>query len=259
MPACESRLRCITVEERAAFAEVGHVTLRAGLSAFEVQHLEGRALSELPRLLDIGRAGETIVRFDNLNPDHRSILGRPALGALAAGLLGTSAVRLLYGGLYLKPPGAPSTDWHQDQTYFPIKENSVVSLWIPFAPVTAKSAPLLFASGSHRAGYRHIEDESIAPGGYAIVERSPLLVGDVSAHAGWTLHGGRPNTSTVERRALCVAYFADGSTQMSEAELMADAPRWREIGPQLKSSEYRPGAPLEGEFVPVVYRSEPEK
>ena len=48
------------------------------------------------------------------------------------------------------PPGAEKeTPWHQDQPYYPVDGERLVSIWMPVDPVSLDSA-VNFVQGSHR-------------------------------------------------------------------------------------------------------------
>jgi ectoine hydroxylase-related dioxygenase (phytanoyl-CoA dioxygenase family) len=93
-------------------------------------------------------------------------------------------------------------------------------MWMPLVDVTADMGNLRFVKGSHRHGYlgdHHISDESqrvydqwIADHDAEVVDVVPMRAGDATFHHGWCVHGARPNTSSVMREAMVVAYFADG-------------------------------------------------
>jgi ectoine hydroxylase-related dioxygenase (phytanoyl-CoA dioxygenase family) len=76
--------------------------------------------------------------------------------------------------------------------------------------------PLTFAAGSHRSEYGRelaIGDESetrlnpyVTEAGYR-VDDSPYAIGDVSFHAGWTIHRAPANSSATPRRVMTVIYM----------------------------------------------------
>ena len=70
-----------------------------------------------------------------------------------------------------------------------------------------------FASGSHRdfaLPYWHaaLETFDLGSRGYALEDAGGLALGDVTWHAGWTLHYSDPAPHCPPRLALAASYFA---------------------------------------------------
>jgi len=58
------------------------------------------------------------------------------LPALAAALLQSDPVHLLYDQIFAKEPGTPTrTPWHNDISAWPLRGSQVVSFWLPLDPV----------------------------------------------------------------------------------------------------------------------------
>jgi ectoine hydroxylase-related dioxygenase (phytanoyl-CoA dioxygenase family) len=142
---------------------------------------------------------------------------------VAAELLDAAGVRIYHDQSLFKEPGdgvVNITPWHQDLFYWPFNEGTVCGMWMPLVDVAADMGNLRFVKGSHRHGYlgdHHISDESqrvydqwIADHDAEVVDVVPMRAGDATFHHGWCVHGARPNTSSVMREAMVVAYFADG-------------------------------------------------
>jgi len=178
----------------------------------------------------------------------RSLVCAPVLGRIAAQALGVPAVRVLHFNGFYKPAGGMATPWHQDMGYIPLACDAVVTLWLPLTPVGADSGPLIFASGSHRAGPIDLAGVETR---YPLRANPPMQPGDVSLHSGWTAHRSAPNRSDHPREALAISYFPDGARVRSAAG-----------GPPMMASllaealgGLEPGAPARGEAIPLVYRA----
>lgn len=139
---------------------------------------------------------------------------------LAADLMAVNGVRLLRDESYFKEVGGASTPWHQDCDFFPLDTSQVISMWIALSDISMDMAPLTFASGSHQAGYfvpdenqmfQGLSDQSIEKRGFQLYNHGAMAAGDVTFHAGWTLHSSGVNTSDRMREALVIVYFQDGA------------------------------------------------
>ena len=73
------------------------------------------------------------------------------LAGMAAQLLRVPSVRLWQDQALYKESGGRETDPHQDQTFWPIGNAPLVSVWIPFDAVTRNGA-MAYVPGSHLAG-----------------------------------------------------------------------------------------------------------
>lgn len=77
----------------------------------------------------------------------------PALGKIAAQLLGVPAVRLYQDSLFVKRPGDGPTEWHSDLNMAPLDTNSYITCWIPLHNVPRGEdggSGLAYGTGSHR-------------------------------------------------------------------------------------------------------------
>ncbi len=164
------------------------------------------------------------------NRDIRSVVCSARLGRIAAVALGAERVRLLYDQLFVKPPGAPMTMWHQDQGYWPIDTNELheaggvgaVRIWVSMTDVPAEVGGLHFVDGSHLAGPIDNHDLSGGPPGerstfsvrgcdHPVVDYGGFAAGDATVHAGYTLHAARRNPSNRTRFGLSMVYVIDGA------------------------------------------------
>ena len=90
-------------------------------------------------------------RFD---PDFRDCCLASPLPGIAAQLLQTDKVNLLYDQLFVKPPKGGPTPWHNDLPYWPVDGTSVMSIWLALGDVTLDNGGLEFIRGSHKWGRR---------------------------------------------------------------------------------------------------------
>ena len=110
---------------------------------------------------------------------------------------------------------------HQDNLYYPLDTNDVVTLWIPLVKVSKEMGTMHFAKGSHKNGYIGFNpigessevfySEYIHKNKFKIYETQDLDIGDVSLHHGWVIHGAPPNITKNTREAIVIAYYPDGT------------------------------------------------
>lgn len=201
------------------------------------------------------------------DPTLRELVLHSRLPRMACGLLQAEKVNLFYDQLFVKEPGtANPTPWHNDLPYWPIKGTQVISFWIALDEVTRESGAVEYIRGSHRwerwfqprtfsgpnnyeinPEYEPMPDIDAARASYDIVSYD-MAPGDVIAFHGMTVHGSGGNASANRRRrGYSLRYTGDD---------VVYAPRrgtfqWTVYNPGLE-----PGAPLDCELFPVVYRRE---
>ena len=88
-----------------------------------------RALHEAAEAPDAEERGpidyHSVVNLCDRSRALRDVVFAPELARRAAETLGVQRVRLLYDQLFVKPPGAMVTMWHQDQVYWPVDTSDV--------------------------------------------------------------------------------------------------------------------------------------
>lgn len=164
------------------------------------------------------------------HPWFRSLATESPAVEIADRILGGKGVNLFFDQLFVKEPGSGQqrTPWHQDQPYWPIRGNDIVSVWVTADPVTAETGALRYVRGSHRwdefyrpytfgsktVAVRGIDGAEI-PDIDAQPERYEFLTwdlepGDCLVHQGRAIHGGPGNASlTQRRRAYSIRYAGD--------------------------------------------------
>jgi len=187
---------------------------------------------------------------------------------LAARLLSAGRVNLFFDQLFVKEPGSPEqrTPWHQDQSYWPIRGSQVLSIWVPFDPVTQDTGALRYVAGSHLwgerfcprdfgAGQRALRDVGGEeppdvdgmPGRFQILSWD-LAPGDCLVHHGMTLHAAHGNqSSSLRRRAHSVRFTGDDVCWDPRPEILTRIPRMTTLPIPLHA-----GDPLTCDAFPVV-------
>ena len=157
----------------------------------------------------------------------RALAVYPLLGAIAAKLTRSSAIRVLDDQLVYKPSDARNasrtvTGWHADRAYWATcSSDRMITAWIPFHAVEMPRGPLVVMAGSHRwpglqdvrffnhQNLSEIEERFRAHGREVRVVPMTLRKGQVSFHHGWTVHASYPNTSGRPRLSYAV-HLQDG-------------------------------------------------
>jgi hypothetical protein len=151
------------------------------------------------------------------------LVSHPALGALAAAVMGARMVQVWWVQLLCKPPAEPgqggSTNigWHQDRHYWQIWEegSELFTAWVALSDVTAEAGPMRFLRGSHRWGLQQsdfygqdheAQRQSIrVPEGETWEEVAAILPpGGLSFHHNMTYHGSGPNRTSQLRRSFAI-------------------------------------------------------
>jgi len=201
-----------------------------------------------------------VVNMGLTEPAVRELTWSPVLGAVAAKLMGVAGARIFIEDSMFKEPGGGHTPWHQDGSCLPFEPRHMVTAWIPLVDVSEDNGSLKFVAGSHRRGllgpvdiseetdalFQKMIDEERLP----IDASPPMRPGDVSFHAGTTVHSASPNRSSEMRELLAIHYFADGS-RVGELDNPAKASLGRHSAPELGVGELAVSPAW-----PLVYSSE---
>lgn len=154
------------------------------------------------------------------NEQVRELALHPVLGAIAARLTGSPAIRYFADTLVDKPGTLPDNDsvvgWHTDRAYWgTCTSDSLLTMWIPFQDCTVDMGPLLYVDGSHiwskTENMRTFRCKDLSELERAFPEHAPLVKipmtlrrGEASVHHCRLIHGSGPNTSGRQRLALAV-------------------------------------------------------
>jgi len=140
------------------FARDGIVVLRSVLGTAWLQHLSvalGEALATPTPLAQNlagtkGGAFRSDMYLSSAFASFREFATRSPVGELGARMLGVDHVTLFNDELLVKEPGTlQETPWHHDMPYWPLRGDSVCSVWIPLDRVTRHVGALEFVRGSH--------------------------------------------------------------------------------------------------------------
>ena len=240
----------VKMDKRVAdFNRKGHILLRGVATPEEIARFrpaicaaaykystETRNLSERDTY---GRAFLQIMNLWRRDERVKEFVFARKFAQIAADLLGVARVRLYHDQALFKEPRGGHTPWHQDQYYWPLDTEKMITMWMPLVDVEAEMGMMRFASGSHRfgaVGSIQISDESaevyakhIAVNGFPIAQAGRMNAGDATFHLGWTIHGAGANHSPdTVREVMTVIYFADGArvTQPQNEHQAADLAIW---------------------------------
>ncbi len=211
------------------FQAKGFVTTEDVLSEAEIQkfgtavdqEIAARTADDNRSLADKSRYEQSFIQCMRLwetNPEVLPLSCHPGLAGIAAQLLGVESVRMWQDQALYKEPGGKETTPHQDETFWAIGEEPLVSAWIPFDNVDIDSGAMAYVPGSHLAGPLQVVDITHRSEPYAILddpalgrakpEWVPVKAGSVIWHHGLTVHQASANTTDRTRRVFTVVYIA---------------------------------------------------
>jgi ectoine hydroxylase-related dioxygenase (phytanoyl-CoA dioxygenase family) len=197
---------------------------------------------------------------------YRRFLTESPAAALVGRLMGSRKVNVFHEHVLVKEPGTREpTPWHNDQPYWTVDGFQVASMWVPLDPVKRENG-VEYVRGSHRAGVwytpRRFADQANHPASdprfipvpdiannrdrYDLVGFD-LEPGDCVVFHGLTLHGAPGNASnTIRRRAVSVRWTGDDARFVLREGFMSPPPP--------ETGGPAPGAPMDSEVFPVVWR-----
>ena len=157
-------------------------------------------------------------------PDVLPLSCHAGLAGIAAQLLQVDSVRMWQDQALYKEAGGRETTPHQDQTFWPIGQEPLVSAWIPFDQIRIDNGAMAYVAGSHKAGrlkvvdithqsnpYEILNDPALAGCATEWVEPSP---GSVVWHHGLTVHQAAANKTDQTRRAFTIVYIASDARRI---------------------------------------------
>lgn len=166
------------------------------------------------------RVGEIIALR---NKELRALSLTPVIGAIAARLAGTDAIRLWESELIEKPPRPAGTratvGWHTDRAYWmTCTSTAMLTAWIPFHDCPAELGPLMVVDGSHRwndvdhdqlrrfqdTDLEEFEQELLRTRPDARISTMALKRGQISFHNTLALHASRDNVGSRSRQCLAL-------------------------------------------------------
>lgn len=230
------------------FSKNGHTLLR-GVAAAEEIAVHRRAIAgavrrlavKMPDLDERDTYGKAFLQVMNLwekDDAVKRFVFEKKFAQIAADLLGVDKVRLYHDQALFKEPGGGHTPWHQDQYYWPLDTNNMITMWMPLVDIDHEMGIVTFASGSHADGAIEnveISDKSeellathISERGFPVAKAGSMNAGDATFHLGWTIHSAGPNLSDRMREVMTIIYFADGAriTEPRSVHQQADLDAW---------------------------------
>jgi ectoine hydroxylase-related dioxygenase (phytanoyl-CoA dioxygenase family) len=250
----------LTVEQRAAFAELGFVRIDGFADAQTCGAMLDRVV-ELVQKFDRGGDISPAIVFMETQADFgdRSIedriskvfrlardsvfhefATRPEVLALVQSVLEVDRISSFLSQFIFKNAGAWGQPWHQDSFYFPFEPaRPVVGVWLAVSEATLDNGCLHVLPGSHHEPvHEHVDDAR--PGaqfGYVeIVDHdmtasTPVLMqaGDLLLFDSHLMHRSTDNTSNALRAAMVYHYATTGTVDRTE-ELRGYSPNdWFEV------------------------------
>lgn len=175
------------------------------------------------------------------NKEIRNLVRSPLIGAVAARLIGTRAIRLFRDTLIYKPPAEGSTQtyvgWHTDRAYWLMcSSDQMISAFVPLHDCDERTGTVMMLDGSHRwpgtleMRHYHVQDlqtflDIVDTGGNPIVQvPMRLKKGQVSYHHCRTIHGSYDNF-TDRPRVVMTVHMQDEANQFQEC-YDADGKLW---------------------------------
>ena len=220
----------LTPSTTESFLNDGFVVTPDVLSLDEIDHFGRACDAEVARrtagdtrmLEEKSRYEQSFVQCMRLwetTPELAGLTCHAHLAGVATQLLGVAGVRLWQDQSLYKEAGGAETTPHQDQTFWPIGEEPLVSAWIPFDDVTIEGGAMAYVPGSHKAGRLAVVDITHSSEPYDILSDSRLngeapkyvevKAGSVIWHHGMTVHQAAANTLAATRRVFTVVYIGD--------------------------------------------------
>lgn len=169
-------------------------------------------------------------------------------------------LQLLETVIFNKPPSISNTlNWHQDVSYFPLKPNNQISVWIPFEYVDKDRSAMVYALGSHKGGIMgsvnlHTrkpydnETRPLIPQNQEDFEYEVKCMEmdskDMLVHDGYTWHYTGPNiVPGYFRKGLSVRFIVDEATF---------DPRPGQGAAFSKQIDVKPGEIVKGNAFPLI-------
>ncbi|MBT7828999.1 MAG: phytanoyl-CoA dioxygenase [Candidatus Marinimicrobia bacterium] len=218
----------ISIEMQEKYRRDGYIRIPKGVDTESLEHLS-EALRDLMAALNTNtstmemrstykKAFTQVTNLWQQSDAVKKFVFRKDLAEIAAKIMGVNGVRLYHDQALFKEAGGGATPWHVDQAYWPLDTRHTCTFWIPLQTTHSEMGALSFAKGSHlKRGGREmvISDESetffaeyVKQSGFD-VSADEFEVGDISIHAGWTVHHAGPNLTDQNREVMTIIYMAD--------------------------------------------------
>jgi ectoine hydroxylase-related dioxygenase (phytanoyl-CoA dioxygenase family) len=275
--------RNLTTEEIQSYHESGAWVVRGVLPMewieFMREVLQHAMNASMPFAHNFAGSGDQPQFYTDMfswryNDGYRQFVMESPLPEIAAQAMDSRSVNLFYDQTFVKEPGSvTATPWHQDLSYWPVKGNDVISLWVPLDSVGSDSGVVQYVKGSHRWNLQYrpvpfdtedVESHLDSYKDFASVnydqppdidqnrELYEILTwdmnpGDIILHHPLTIHGASGNSTLANRRrAIAVRYTGDDAQFCPEHGAAFPASIMQEAG-------LRSGEPMGGEVFPLVW------
>jgi ectoine hydroxylase-related dioxygenase (phytanoyl-CoA dioxygenase family) len=188
------------------------------------------------------------------DPAIAGIVLQPAIGRVAATLMGWPGARMGQDNLLWKPPGTRPLGFHQDDSYCHwVVPAGFCTVWLALDDTTAAGGTIEYARGSHRWGVSPPIRQFHAPENYredfeaaaaSIGERPEIVPVEVPAggcaiHHGRTWHGSGWNRGDRPRRAL-VAHCLSSAARFHPTEVSYIYSRYKRAGDEVMDESFFP-------------------
>ena len=247
----------LSTEQINFFRHNGFVKLKNVFSPEAIAYLNTTISNEVQRLNTqhlpmeerdtYGKAFLQIMNIWTKSEPVKEIVFSKRLAKIATDLLGVSGVRLYHDQALYKEPHGGITPWHADQYYWPLANDSTVTVWIPLQETPLEMGPLEFSSQSFKLTTgrdKEIGDESqqvlketLAREGFKHVIE-PFEIGEVSFHKGWLFHRAGAN-NTDKMRSVMTMIYMDKDMHLKQPENKNQIVDWEtwcpgaEVGKQI--------------------------
>lgn len=142
---------------------------------------------------------------------------------------------------FSKMPGDKAfVSWHQDGTYWNLSVPRVVTAWVALTPATPANGCMRVVPGTHKHSMMpqretYAADNVLSRGqeiAVAVDEAQAVDLtlgpGEMSLHHIWTVHGSKPNASTIPRIGMAIRYVSTEVRQESPFKPVAVLVRGRD-------------------------------
>ena len=241
------------------FKKNGFIKLKNVLSPEAIAYFNDTISNEVKRLNTqhlpleerdtYGKAFLQVMNIWTRSEPVKKIVFSKRLAKIATELLGVDGVRLYHDQALYKEPGGGITPWHADQYYWPLANDSTVTVWIPLQETPLEMGPLEFSAQSFKLTTgrdKEIGDESqqmlndsLKKEGYEHVIEA-FGIGEVSFHKGWLFHRAGANNTDKMRGVMTIIYMDKNMVlkQPENKNQLADWNTWcpgAEVGKQIKT------------------------
>jgi hypothetical protein len=286
----------ITTERLEDFEENGYITTSPLLSSEQIDILNHEVdrifekdydndIYPYDRVYEYDLSSLEIRKVNNgwwLNNTIRSLVLSPALGKMAANLMGSPGARIWHDQVVVKPGAGEegknfngaNIGWHQDYAHWQVSSSmNMCTLWIALQDTDLHNGGMRTIVQSHRWGLNenaenfHLKDldglkDQLADGKEWIDEPCILKAGEGSIHHSLCVHGSGPNLSTQPRRSIIIHYMPLGTYYRGRIDpfkkVEKDKKGNRHANVPLLGPNAGPGTPFNGTFFPQVWPASQE-